>query len=351
MTSGAQGLSRRALLGATLLPTALPTVQALDPADWALFRARFINADGRLIDTGNKGISHTEGQGWSLLFAVANDDRPTFETVLDWTRRILKRPNDALHVWRYDPARRNPVEDRNNATDGDIFIAAALARAARRWGVPDYTHMARQIAADILRLLVRERGDRAVLLPGIMGFDAADRLVANPSYYAFPFMAELAVLNDAPRWEKVMADGLQLLADGRFGDWMLSPDWLEVGRSDHLSPATGWPPRFSFDAVRVPLWLCWRRLGSPALTAPVTFWDSYRDDKPPAWIDLSTGEKAPYPLTPGMTAVARLATASAHGQDADLPPLSAAPQYYDAALIMLCRMAHAEMSQQGLTGR
>ena len=98
-----------------------------DEEAWEAFRDRFILSDGRVVDTSNGGVSHTEGQGWGLLFAVAWDNRHTFDRILDWTGRPLCRPGDALYAWRYMPNAAVPVPDGNNATDGDLFIAWALA--------------------------------------------------------------------------------------------------------------------------------------------------------------------------------------------------------------------------------
>ena len=41
--------------------------------------------------------------------------------------------------------------------------------------------------------------------------------------------------------------------------WMLPPDWLRVdrARTARSSIAPGWPPRFSWDAIRVPLHVAW----------------------------------------------------------------------------------------------
>ena len=130
--------------------------------DWLAFRHLYVTPEGRVVDTGNGNISHSEGQGWGLMAAQAADDKETFARVLDWTTHNLqRRPYDRLHAWRYKPSDANPVSDLNNATDGDIYIAAALARAAARWNRPDYAEQAAHIARDILGL-VRTAGARSV---------------------------------------------------------------------------------------------------------------------------------------------------------------------------------------------
>ncbi len=321
---------------------------AEDLAEWDIFKRRFVTAEGRVLDTGNGSVSHSEGQGWGMLFAVAFDDQTCFDQLVGWTARNLRRPGDSLHAWRYLPQAANKVPDRNNATDGDLFIAAALSRAARRWGRPDHAQAATAIAQDVLRLLVREAGPRTVLLPGAYGFEQAGQLTVNPSYYAFPMLEELASLVPSPLWARLHAGGLALLADGRFGAWRLPPDWMRVDRTTGaLSPHPDWPARFSYDAIRVPLYLAWSgQLPSAAGSSFAAYWNNSLP-VPPAWVDLYTNTTANYPAPPGMIAVARIATNAAQPNmkpslPGGFPALRASPDYYSAALILLSRLAWQE---------
>ncbi len=318
----------------------------IDRADWQDFRARFLAADGRVIDTGNGGVSHSEGQGYGLLFAQYADDQASFDRILAWTRTNLGCRGDALHAWRYQPFVPQKVADRNNATDGDLLIALALSRAAARWGRPDHARAAAAIGADVLRLLVCQAGGRWLLLPGAAGFRTGGGVIVNPSYYVFPALAALASLVPSPVWDGLQRDGLGLIGQGRFGRWALPPDWLAVGSDGSLAPATGWPARFSFDAIRVPLNLAWAGAeGVPAQTAFAAYWSGFGGALPPAWVDLQTGALAPYPAPLGFQAVSRLiwpaTTAVATGRGG-FPPVALARDYYSAALILLSRVASRE---------
>jgi endoglucanase len=352
-------LGRRALLVlATGAMATLPACGAAAPpgasapddpaAQWAAFRDRFIAADGRVVDTGNGGVSHSEGQGYAMLFAEAFDDRPTFERVLGWTRRNLRRP-DGLHAWRFRPGARQPVEDPNNATDGDLYIAWSLLRAADRWGEPDWRRDAQSIGQAVLRRLVIEVGGRTVLLPGAAGFVHADRVVVNPSYYAFPALFALSRAVPDRAWQRVMGDGTTMLRQMRYGRWNLPPDWVEMGRSQAtaqmLRPAAGWPTRFSFDAARVPLHLAWAGMGDePALRAAANFWNDPGLPTRPAWTDLRTGQIAPYSAPAGIEAVAEVTTATGwqRGLAKALPTVARSPDYYSGALALLSRLALRE---------
>jgi len=319
----------------------------LDQSEWTAFKARFVAPDGRVIDTGNGGVSHTEGQGCGMLFAVVFDDQKTFDWISDWTARTLRRSRDSLHAWRYVPSAENKVEDTNNATDGDLLIALALTRAAQRWRRPDCALAAAAITRDILRLLVRNVVGRTVLLPGANGFVTDQTVVVNPSYYVFPALTELARWGKAsPLWAKVTSDGLSLIKTARFGRWKLPPDWLAISRLDGaVTPAPAWPARFSYDAVRVPLYLTWSRIMPQALeNAFLAYWGSGPLASIPAWVDLTTGLPAPYPAPLGMQAVAQLVRRAtrAASKTEPMPTVSAAADYYSAILVMLARIAAAE---------
>jgi endoglucanase len=345
-------LGRRALLGG-IAACGTSSTSFAEPAsfgsEWLAFKSRFLSRDGRIIDNANGGVSHSEGQGWGLLFAEAAQDQAGFDLILKWTSGTLRRPNDALHVWRYVPHAIPSVQDPNNAVDGDMFIAAALIKAGRSWGRPDYMQAAANIGRDILRLLVRVAGSFTVLLPGIQGFETTDAIIINPSYYAFPMITELASIVPSPKWGRLQEDGRLLLENGRFGPWSLPPDWLRIGRIDSaLSPAPGWPPRFSYDAVRVPLWWCWQKLPvGPAMQSIGRFWSASSPNAPPAWVDLKSNEVASYAASPGMIAIMRLMRLAAGGaEEIPSPLVENVGNYYDAALVLLARIA-----EQNLKGR
>jgi endo-1,4-beta-D-glucanase Y len=321
--------------------------QEVGRREWNAFKARFMTPDGRIVDTGNGGCTHTEGQGLGMLFAVAFDDPTAFDGLLLWTARHLRRPYDTLHGWRYQPGNVTPVQDWNNATDGDLFIAAALKRAALKWGRPDHLASATAMARDILRLLVRRAGDRTVLLPGAEGFETASCVAVNPSYYIFPVLEELAELAPSPEWDALRHDGVTLTAEGRFGEWRLPPDWLRVDKRDGtLSPHPNWPARFSYDAIRVPLYLAWGRLSRVGACEAFSSWAEAHPVQP-AWVDLRTNAMAGYAASPGMVAIARVATAMQRSprnteSAPAFPAIRTSPDYYSAALVMLSRLAWQE---------
>ena len=343
---------RRLLLAALALPAlrlapAMAAAGAAPPAlqaAWAGFQARFVSGEGRVVDNGNGGISHSEGQGWAMLAAARCGDREGFERLWDWTQRHLRRPQDRLFAWRHRPGAPATAADRNNAADGDLFVAASLLLAGRRWPQPAFTEAGTATAEDVLRLLLRDVAGRTVLLPGLAGFEDAEAVTLNPSYYAFPAIRLLARAAPDPAWLRLAADGVALLRGARFGRWGLPPDWLRLRRADGVaSLAPGWPPRFSYDAVRVPLYLGWAGLGEePAVQAALAFWNDpgWGGRRPPAWADLATDAVAPFAADGGILALRQWAQRRR--------PMAAPPddgeQYYVAMLKMLTLIAEADES-------
>ena len=304
---------------------------AADPF-WALFRGAFVDGAGRVIDSGNGNISHSEGQGYGLILAVLAGDRAGFETILNWTEANLARSDVALFTWKYDPRQSDPVADPNNATDGDILIAWALAEAARRWGGQGWAGRSAAIRAAIRDHLVITRHGRHLLLPGRIGFAQADKVTLNPSYFIWPALDAFAVLDGDGAWSAVIDDAQGVLREARFGAAGLPCDWIEIGADGKVVPAADHPPRFGYDAIRIPLYAMAGRRAS--LAQPMAdFWraEGGAGGHPPAWIDVTSGERAPYPLSAGGMAILR--------RTLGLPPAPEAidTDYFSAALQALVR--------------
>jgi len=330
------------LLAACLLaPGAVRAADGSLATEWGTYRDRFVGDDGRVHDTGNKQVSHTEGQGWAMLFAESFDDRATFDRVWNWTRANLRRHDSALFAWRWDPSSENPIADTNNATDGDILIAWALTRTARHWRAPEYRKAAHPILAEIRGKLIERVGGEMVLLPGSDGFRSKDgAVIVNPSYYVYPAFEEFSRIDRSPQWARLRRAGLQLLAKARFGRWGLTTDWVAVGKMGEVQPAADLPPRFGFDAIRIPLYLIW---GSEAtasrLAADLRYWSDFADKPIPAWVNVTDGSFASFPAPTGFQAVIELARSWHQPKPPPLPEIGDKDDYYSASLILLAGLA------------
>jgi endoglucanase len=317
-------------------------IRPVENKDWQAFKQNFIAADGRVVDTGNKGVSHTEGQGYAMVLATAYDDRAAFDRVWGWTRSTLRRP-DGLFSWRYVPGAAQPIADRNNATDGDLLICWGLLRAAAKWNRSEDRDEALTIAAALKRAVIVTDGNDAYLMPGAEGFTGPGKRIVNLSYWVFPALTDIAAATADPVWNQVIATGLRLVHDARFGAYNLPPDWLETAGA--LRPADGFPPRFGYDAVRIPLYLVWAGHGDATyIGAIAAFWKA--TSPTPAWIDLVSGAVSLERQSPGMNAVKRL-TLRAAGELVSSPaPASPGSDYYSASLMALANLAGSSGAQR-----
>lgn len=304
-------------------------------ADWVIYKKRFVSDKGRVIDTYNKNISHSEGQGWGMLFAEANDDQASFDLLWRWSRKNLARNDALLFSWRYDPALKPPVKDPNNASDGDILIAWALHKAAKRWKDPNYETASAAIRADIHRLLIKDYAGYTVLLPGLDGFATAQSIDINLSYWVIPAFIDFARQEPDKKWAKLISDGQRLLEASRFGAVALPVDWIRLTKQGELSPSPDWPSRFSYDAVRIPMYFIWGRALTAELEQPFKeYWK--RSDLVLPWVDVLSGETAPYLAPPGIVAVRSLLYK-------DYSFVTQAPSeqddYFSTSLLMLSKLA------------
>ncbi|MCS6787513.1 MAG: glycosyl hydrolase family 8 [Thiobacillaceae bacterium] len=323
----------RLILLLALLISIAPAVHALDGGQWRLWRARFVDVQGRVIDNGQGGVSTSEGQGYGMLLAAAAGDAVSFERIWRWTRRHLAVRNDGLHAWRYHPLR--GVEDDNAATDGDLLIAWALACAAERFGRAEYRTQAQALAVTIRRRLVVDSPSGPILKPGPRGFDRPEGPVVNLSYWVFPAFDALARIDPDPVWPALRASGLHLLRQARFGRWGLPPDWLQLGSI--LRPAAGWPARFGYDAMRIPLYLIWAGERDEELLAPFrNFWATYAcTGRLPAWTDFEQDAVDAWGEFAGVRAIAKLLGLRLPGPEPTLDRLD----YYPAVLVLLADLA------------
>jgi endo-1,4-beta-D-glucanase Y len=340
------GLRRAFLKGCATVATLTlgPRIAWADDQNWSTFKRRFIQNGERVVDTGNNDVSHSESQGWGMLFAESNGDKETLQKLWEWTSKTLQR-GDGLFSWRWSPKVAEPVADKNNAADGDVLIAWALARAAKRWEEPRWAANAQTIQAAILDQLAIEFQGRLILLPAAQGFTRGERRIVNLSYYVWPAIHDFAQSagGEQARWRRLEADGLWLLDNAAFGTYRLPPDWLSIG-SQEPRIADGWPPYFGFDAVRIPLYLAWRN-EQARLGRFLSAWQTPQfGGKPPAWINLKDGSVAPFPSSGGYEAVLVLTQFVSDGMQTKPPfaTLTDTDDYYSASLKLLSNIAVRE---------
>jgi endoglucanase len=306
-------------------------------SEWRAYLEAFVSPEGRVIDNGSGGISHSEGQGYGLLLAAFADDPEHFQLIWSWTETHLRSRPDHLLAWRWNP--KDGSVDGNNATDGDILVAWALAKGAKLFHRPDYAAAAKTIAEAVGAHTLIKDGDRLLLLPAVEGFDAkaqSDGPVVNLSYWIFPAFQTLQELAPGYDWAELRQSGLKLLRESRFGPLRLPTDWQSV-KAATPSPAQKYPAEFGYNAIRLPLYLAWS--GDPgALRAARSFdalWTG-QSDVGPFVINVTTGAAGQALNGVGYKLIIALARCATLGREID-PDLTKTRDelYYPATLRML----------------
>ncbi len=264
---------------------------AITAAEWNLYKQKFLDPAGRIVDNTNGNISHSEGQGYGLILSYLADNRGDFDRIWAFTRTEMLVRDDGLAAWKWDPSTTPHVSDTNNATDGDLLIAYGLALAGSAWHRPDLVGSATDIATSLAQGGVQTVGDLVLLKPGNSGFGAADRAdgpVVNPSYWVFEALPVMAELMPNGPWRKLAEDGKVLLeAAMKIGPSDLPPDWVSLKAKPR--PADGFPQEFSYNAVRIPLYLVRSGSRDRALLAPFASKMPDRDGRVRI-VDIATGQ-------------------------------------------------------------
>ncbi len=247
-----------ALAGLALVSTSVGAVAgSITSEEWNAYKDKFVEPSGRVVDTANNNISHSEGQGYGLLLAYLSENRGDFDTIWAFTRTEMLLRDDGLAVWRWDPAATPHVTDTNNATDGDLLIAYAAALAGRDWQRPDLLAAATTIASALAEGGVETIAGSVLLKPGNTGFGAGDRPdgpVVNPSYWVFEALPVMAALAPDGPWDGLAESGRALIATSmKIGPSQLPPDWVSLKAVP--TPADGFPQEFGYNAIRIPLYL------------------------------------------------------------------------------------------------
>lgn len=306
---------------------------------WEAWSDRFVGPEGRVVDTGQGDISHSEGQGYGLLLAQASGDRARFDAIEDWSARNLAIRQDSLMAWRWEPDGRGVVDWRT-ATDGDLFRAWALLRAGRDSGWPGYLGTAEAIAHAVVDLCLTpdpRAPEEMLIKPSAEAYADEERVLLNPSYIMPRALRELG-----------QAFGLtQLVRAADHGDAVLSelasmpflPDWILV-TSAGFEVSNEHGLRWGYDALRIPLYLIWS--GYPAHAAVASALRSLRSTPVEGHVATqtdATGRVISRSDQLGYRAIERLAECELIVPDPDA--MNSQP-YYPAVLHMLASVAFRE---------
>lgn len=263
----------------------------LDSALWEKYKSTFISHDGRVIDVYQDQVSHSEGQGYSMLLAVAYGDRETFGKLWKWTQDNLAKRMDNLFAWGWGKRPNGDWEilDYNNATDGDILVAYALLKAADRWGDDGLREQALKITGSIKKNLALNAGERTYLIPGYHGYIKDYGAVLNPSYSVLAAFRRFAREADKAFWDRVYESSLFLVSRNIFGKMKLPADWVVLS-DDGVSIYNddGKKPRCGYEAIRTFLYLNWEDNPEYPEGLKKIFEFYSKVGYIPRWVDLKT---------------------------------------------------------------
>jgi endo-1,4-beta-D-glucanase Y len=232
---------------------------------WNAYAARFIDGQGRVIDHTSGDRSTSEGQAYAMFFALADNDRATFDRVLAWTQANMANNDLQTHLpswlWGKNKDGQWKTLDPNSAADADVWMAYTLLEAGRLWKTPSYTNIGRAMMVQIVKREVANLpGFGLMLMPGPVGWQHGQAWTVNPSYMPVFLFERLATVDPAGPWKQI-ALGVPRLLEGsaRHGFAM---DWVNYIPGDGFYPSTSMQtgnkdsdvPGGSYDAIRVYLW-------------------------------------------------------------------------------------------------
>jgi endoglucanase len=320
-------------------------------ASWDAWKTLALAPEGRVVDGFQNSDSHSEGQSYAMTLAAAFDDMASFDLIHRWTEENLAVRDDALLAWRWKHDQPDPVPDRNNASDGDLFFAWALSAVAVRHNRADLGARAREIATDLAKLCIVPHPDNSgsqLLLPAEQGFVTDRGFVINPSYYMRRALQDLAEVTGVEALAQVAKDGVALIEN--MAATGLVPDWVEVTAEGFAPPPARFSANAGYEAMRVPLFAVWSgNAMSAAVARYVAAAQASADETKGATtvFDAKTAASLERSLDPGYQAISGLVSCAQSGSvGAVIPAFSTNQPYYPATLHLMALVAQAEMYPQ-----
>ena len=352
-----EGVSASALLAH--LPAGAQNRPACDPiSDWSDFVTRHVQRDGRVVDFDTpQQHSTSEGQSYSLFFALVHNDRTTFARVLAWTQNNLCSGSLAARLpawqWGLKPDGSWGVLDVHPASDADLWIAYCLLEAGRLWREPRYGALGRAVLSRVAREEVLSlEGLGAIVLPWPASLARPPVYRLNPSYLPVQLLRRFAQEDVQGPWSEIADNTVRLL--GAVSPHGFVPDWCawsgerKTFVTDPEKGTTG-----SYDAIRAYLWAGMLDVQEPARAELLSalFGPRHLLEQPqaelPELVDTATGlgrgranvgfaaALLPYLRAQGSTSALAVQSARVKAR-ATVPPAGSAPPlpYYERMLIL-----------------
>ena len=238
---------------------------------WTSYTKHFLDAQGRVIDPRISGRTTSEGESYALFFALVDNDRSSFDHILNWTQNNMAQGDLSHHLpgwlWGKNDGGQWGVLDPNSAADADLWIAYSLVEAGRLWKDEAYTSLGRAMLSQIARSEVADLpGFGKMLLPAPVGYmhqnsPTLKTWVLNPSYLPVFVFDRAATVDPAGPWHDISLNTPRLLQQSSVHGFAM--DWIEYVPGDGFYPSAQTPSQAeqtavsglgSYDAIRVYLW-------------------------------------------------------------------------------------------------
>lgn len=236
---------------------------------WAHYKDEYLEKGTyRTLDKQQDNITTSEGESYTMLRAVWEDDQDAFDKSWKWTKDILQHTSgDHLMAWLFGKREDGSYGviiskgGGNTASDADSDIALALLFAHGRWNKQEYLDAAKAIISDIWTNEVVTIKGTPYLAANNIEKANSEQIVVNPSYlapYAYRIFAKVDPLHP---WGSLVDSSYAVIEKSITSNLDASssaeipPDWIRIDRNTGVMTAPlarNLSTHYSFDALRVP---------------------------------------------------------------------------------------------------
>jgi endo-1,4-beta-D-glucanase Y len=224
---------------------------------------------GRTLDKQQNNITTSEGQSYTMLRAVWQSDKTTFDKTWGWTQEQLQR-DDNLFSWRWGQKADGSYGvltdqgGQNTASDGDSDIALALTMAASRWNESKYLDDAKKVISAMYEKEVITVKGTPYLASNDLEKNSQSDAVINPSYlspYAYRIFDKVDT-NNKHDWMALVDSSYDLINKSMDANLDVSksselvPDWVLMNkttgelRAPDTTAGSALTTRYGYDAMR-----------------------------------------------------------------------------------------------------
>ena len=241
-----------------ILPTFLVWTKDFDLSAnkiYVIYKRNIIQSNGRVVDWQNKGVTHTEGIGYSLFFSVYFSDKKTFYKIYRWFRKNLPLNDKGLIPWLWGklPNGKWGILDSNDATDGNLWIAYSLLLGYEKWHDLELKEFALSLIRNIKKFDIYIKNKCIFLLPAAKYFVNKNSVIVNPSYYTPFIFRKIYEYDKDPIWLKLAKQSYKLWYFIFLTPYHLYPEWIKVDKT--YCKVTDISGIMAFNAIRIPIWI------------------------------------------------------------------------------------------------